>query len=543
MKWRQSEIFHRNNDTVSGYSSDEYLPMEKERKFQAFHQMNVKDSLLFLFYIVSATLLGYIFDSLHLDHSNIMMIYILCAMLISIHLESLIYSLLGSIITVFIFNFCFTIPRYSFQAVERQYPLNFIIMAFACMIASFFTRYLKRKAKLYSIQGNFTKALLSVNQNLQKAQDLSEILEESAKQLMTLLKSSILFERLEHGKQTAQSFFPFQSLHYSTSNLKELCLSKKEQAVVQWVSENQTMAGRGTGTLDGVRGLYVPIHISGEVTYVLGIFPADLSTPYFTKNNLLWGIINEIQAAIEKDSLLEEAAKTKLLAEKEHLRANLLRSISHDLRTPLTGITGNADILLQSDSLDSRRKADLVKDIQENSRWLTNVLENLLSITRLDQEELLIHREIELLEDLVYEAVQHVPDDEERIEVSPKEELIFVKVEGKLIVQVIVNLLTNALKYSPSSKKVLVSMREEDGRAIVEVADQGEGVTKEEKKEVFKMYYTSNKVPSDGHKGTGLGLALCQSIIHAHQGEIYVKDRIGGGSIFGFSLETISPND
>ena len=227
-------------------------------------------------------------------------------------------------------------------------------------------------------------------------------------------------------------------------------------------------------------------------------------------------------------------------AEQEKLRANLLRAISHDLRTPLTSISGNAGILIKnSDILNDEKKQDLYSDIYDDSMWLINLVENLLSITRIENNSMNIKTEPELIDEVIKEALLHVNrrKSEYNIEVFVEDDLLMAKMDSRLIIQVIINIVNNAIKYTPKGSNIKISAKRKEKMIEVEISDNGDGISDFAKDNIFDMFFTINDKHGDGRRGLGLGLSLCKSIINAHGGEIYVKDNIPNGSIFGFTLQ------
>jgi two-component system sensor histidine kinase KdpD len=240
---------------------------------------------------------------------------------------------------------------------------------------------------------------------------------------------------------------------------------------------------------------------------------------------------------MEKYLLRESRTAFELEAQREKTRSNLLRAISHDLRTPLTSISGSAELLLGG-LLDDDQKQRLYADIYEDSMWLVNLVENLLSITRMDNRTLELNLKPELISDLIDEAVAHSARraGKHHLTVSLPDDLLMVKADAPLIVQVLVNLVDNAVKYTPDGSDIVISAEDDADRVYISVADNGPGITDEDKPRLFDMFFTASSVRSDARRGLGLGLALCRAIISAHGGDIRVIDNHPHGSIFTFTL-------
>lgn len=194
--------------------------------------------------------------------------------------------------------------------------------------------------------------------------------------------------------------------------------------------------------------------------------------------------------------------------------------------------------------LNEEQKKELYNDIYDDSMWLINLVENLLSITRIDNGALHLNFQAELLEEVIAEALLHVNrnKDEHHIEIRLEDELLMARMDSRLIIQVIINLVDNAIKYTPPASQITVSARREAGWVVVEVADDGPGISPEAKAKVFEMFYTADNVRGDGRRGLGLGLALCKSIIHAHGGNIELRDHAPQGTVFSFTLQAEEVN-
>ena len=236
----------------------------------------------------------------------------------------------------------------------------------------------------------------------------------------------------------------------------------------------------------------------------------------------------------------KEKEQADLLAQKEQLRANLLRAISHDLRTPLTSISGNAgNLLMDSGQLDDRTKNQMYLDIYDDSQWLVGLVENLLSVTRIEDGRLNFHMTTELVDEIVDEALNHINrrKTEHRIVTEYEDDLLFAKMDIKLIVQVIVNIVDNAIKYTPEGSVIRIHAGRQGEFVQVRISDNGNGVPDEWKEKVFDMFFTGDNKIVDSRRSMGLGLPLCKSIIDAHGGHLWIEDNVPHGAVFVFTLQ------
>lgn len=235
-----------------------------------------------------------------------------------------------------------------------------------------------------------------------------------------------------------------------------------------------------------------------------------------------------------------ESMEASLVAQDARLRSDLLRAVSHDLRTPLTSISGSADMLLDpcAELTDGERER-LVKGIYDDSVWLNNVIENLLAATRIEHGAVKLKLSCELVSDVIEEALSHVSRDvsHHTVVVDPSDELLLANMDGRVIVQVLVNLINNAIYHTQEGSTITISSWREGDWCIIRVADDGPGIPDEEKARVFEEFYTSSASHADARRGIGLGLSLCRTIIEAHGGTIRVEDVDPHGSAFVFTLE------
>jgi K+-sensing histidine kinase KdpD len=297
-------------------------------------------------------------------------------------------------------------------------------------------------------------------------------------------------------------------------------------------------AGSTTGTLSNAKCLYLAVRSSSMVYGVVGIVMGEIPLDPF-ENSILLSILGECALALENEKNAREKQEAAILAKNEQLRANLLRAISHDLRTPLTSISGNASNLLSNgDSFDNDTKKQLYMDIYDDSMWLINLVENLLAVTRIEEGRLNLRIMEDLMDDVITEALHHInrKSEEHHISVESKEEFLLAKMDAKLIVQVIINIVDNAIKYTPKNSHIVIRTEKRGKQAIVSISDDGNGIADEIKPRIFDMFYSGANQIADSRRSLGLGLSLCKSIINAHGGELTVSDNLPHGTVFTFTL-------
>lgn len=502
-------------------------------KSHQFFSLSISDTIISIIIIIIVTLLGIWFRNLGFGEANIIMVHILGVLATSLLTDNLIYTLLASLISVLSFNFFFTVPMHSFMAYDRGYPITFLIMFLTAFITGTLTKRVKEQARLSAIKAYRTEILLKSSQKLQRAKTRKEIIDEISKQIFKLLDKTIIFYPIEDNELA-------KPLVYKSNPTEDeqVYLNKDEEAVATWVFNNNKHAGASTTTLPGAKCLYLAIRCEDNVLGVIGIFLDKSSIDDF-ENNLLMAILNEGAMALEKEASISKKREVEIKANQEELRANLLRSISHDLRTPLTSISGNAGVLLDSsDRLSNERKIEIYSDIYEDSMWLIDLVENLLSITRIENGNIQINKEVELINEIILEAMHHISKDsaDHIIQLDLSDDFIFVRIDARLIMQVIINIVNNAIKYTPKGSMIKVTTKRINQFLSLEISDNGEGIPDDQKDKLFEMFYTCNNLNGDSRRGLGLGLALCKSIIEAHDGNIKIIDNYPKGSIFVISL-------
>lgn len=513
------------------------IPHTENKVKRYFHHQTIKISVIDILkcavIMAIVTLLGMLFQFLGFSEANIITIYILGVLLISITTSEKIYGVFSSLISVLIFNFLFTKPYFTFLAYDSGYPVTFVIMFIAAFMTSNLVMRVKQSAKYSAEMAYRTKVLLETNQLLQKETTKQGIMQVTCQQLSKLLAKDILFYGIENARLTQPIFHKYHEDTDITS-----CLTPFELSVAQWVYHNNEHAGASTHTLSQSECLYLAVRVKKKVYGIVGIRLKEAKLDSFD-NNVVLSLLGETALALENEQSLREKMAADVRVENEQLRANLLRSISHDLRTPLTSISGNAGILLSSEaSLDKEKRLAIYKDIYDESFWLTNLVENLLSITKIEQGTMNMKMNTELIDDIIQVAISYMNRHlhQHKIELIEDNEFILVCVDAHLIVQVLINLLDNAIKYTPKHSTITIHSYVQDEWAYIDIQDEGEGINKEDKEKIFDMFYTINHGIADGRKSMGLGLSLCQSIIEAHKGHIEVLDNKPNGSIFRFML-------
>ena len=432
--------------------------------------------------------LGYLFSKVGFSEANIIAIYLLAVLLTAMVTSTRSSYVLSAIGSVLVFNFFFTYPQFSLRVYADGAPLTFLIMLIASLTVGTMTDRMKGQTKQSTQAAYRTNLLLETNQLLQKAQTDEEILSACRTQVSKLLgrTASVLHGVVASTNEDTQSY---------------------------------------------------PIKVQDRIYGTVIIEGAEPLEAF--ENSVLLSILGECALTLENSRNTKEKEAAKLQAENEKLRANLLRSISHDLRTPLTSISGNAGMLLSDlEKLDSKTIRQMCGDIYDDSAWLTNLVENLLAVTKIEEGRMMLQKQPHLVEEIVTEALQHInrKQVEHTVTVHHENELLLARCDARLIIQVVINLVDNAIKHTPAGSHITITTKQNGQHTEISVADNGAGIPDNEKEKVFQMFYSGSNPIADCRRSLGLGLSLCKSIITAHGGEIVVTDNVPAGTIFTFTI-------
>ena len=490
--------------------------------------------LLTIGILAAATVIGWVFLRLGFANANIIMVYLLGVLLTSAFTSGYTCGVLSAFLSVILFNYFLTEPRLSLAAYGSKYPITFAVMFAAALLTGTLAAKLKAHAQLSARDAYRTKLLFDMNRQLQKAETPEEVYRITATQIQKLMQRDILIYPVQGGVPAQGIIYPADgSSPYSAPD------TDREQDAIRWVWQNRKRAGATTQNFPKAKRLYLAIRTGQQIYGVVGIPMEKQTQPDAFTSSVLFSILGECALALESLRNAEEKEKAAVLAKNEQLRANLLRSISHDLRTPLTSISGNADTLLHSyNVLDEQTRKQIFTDIYDDAQWLTGLVENLLSITKIADGSVKLRLSDQVVDDIVSEALRHIDrrSAEHHITVDCGDEPLLVRVDAGLIMQVLINLVNNAVKYTPAGSNIRITAIRRGNAAEICVSDNGPGIPDELKERVFEMFFTGGNPIGDSRRSLGLGLTLCQAILHAHNGEMTLKDNSPQGCIFSFTV-------
>ena len=439
--------------------------------------------------ILAATAVGNLFNQLGFSVSTIISVYILAVLMAAVT-TSRISGFLVCFASVITFNFFFTEPKYTLLAYGQDDPVTFAVMFLVSLVACSLAERLKRTAREYSRTLDGTRILLESSRLLYLGETEDEVRESTERQLRRLLERDVIL--VPPGRQIPPG------REYET---RKIVLGETEY-----------------GTL------LIRIKDPAPDTFVL---------------SLMDSILSEYALTLENIRIRREKEEAAIRIRNEQFRSNLLRSISHDLRTPLTSISGNASNLLSNGpEFDEATRTRLYSDIYDDAVWLTNLVENLLSLSRVEDESIPMNYQVELLEDIVDEALLHTDRhrSEHRLLVDLPEKPVLLMADARLVAQVLINLVNNAIAYTPKGTEIRISADTGLHEASITVADNGPGIPDGEKERVFEMFYSGSGNGPENRRSVGMGLSLCRAIVQAHGGEILLRDNIPSGAAFTFTL-------
>lgn len=454
--------------------------------------------------------------------TNLVMLFLLVVVIAAIRLGRG-PAIVASISSVLVFDFLFVPPRLTFAVSDTQYLLTFAALFIVGFVISTLISQTREQAEAALRRERQTAAVYALSRDLAAAVGLEAITQ------------TVITHTGETFDREVAIFLPAgEGQHLIAQAVSPgFMLDEDKFAVATWAFQHGQLAGRGTDTLPAADARYLPLKTARGVVGVLGIKlskTGQASTP--EQRRLMETFASQTALAIERAQLAEQARQAQLLRETEKLQAALFDSLSHDLRTPLASITGSLSSLLDVETqLDPDTRRDLLRTAYEEADRLNRLVGNLLDMTRVQAGALRVALQPCDLQDLIGVALQHfnLALRQRPIKVEIPANLPLVPLDFVLMTQVLVNLLDNALKYSPPESPLELGVQVRDGEVELQVADSGPGIPAADLPHVFDKFYRGHQV--DRIRGTGLGLAISKGIVEAHSGKIRLDNRPSGGTV------------
>jgi two-component system sensor histidine kinase KdpD len=475
--------------------------------------------------IAVCTAIGWLMFQRFAD-TNIVMVYLIGIVAVSLRFGRG-PSILASVLGVAAFDFFFVQPHLTFAVSDTEYLLTFAVMLATGLIISTLTQRVKAHAEAARQRERKTAALYDMSRELAALQTPQAILAAARRHV----------EQALH----AQTAFWLPDKDDSLKVQKDGEFMDRKEGVPQWVYDHEQMAGLGTQTLPGADALYLPLMGTRGAVGVIGVQPQLGDTPHRVEQiSLLETLSGLIALALERSALAEQAEQARIQIETERLRNSLLSAVSHDLRTPLAAIAGASSTLVERhDALNSATRRELAASIYDETERLNRLVANLLDMTRLEGGALTMKKEWQPLEEIIGVVLNRLarPLRDYNVVTNLPADLPLLPLDDVLIQQVLMNLVENAVKFSPTGSSLELSARARPDLVTVTVADQGPGFAPGEDERVFDKFYRADRTP--GRSGAGLGLAICRGIVELHGGRIWAENRPAGGAAIHFTLPIV----
>lgn len=463
---------------------------------------------------VFSTVLAIVLDSCGIRAENLLLVYLVGVLISILATGSLAWSLCAAFVFTFTFNYLFTEPKLTFHMDDLNYMISSVIfVAVAAVVATLVVK-LQKQMQIANKKTEITAKLNEIGSGFLNLSGYQQIKEYSEASLSGLI-----------GKRV-------------TVLLKEDENQEFSNSMAEWCYRQSIPCGHGEFQFPDDNGLYVPIR-NREKTYGVIIFDCAGWTLNEEEKIYVDTVISQITLVIEREQLSREKENSRVQVERERLKSTLLRSISHDLRTPLTGISGSAGFLYDNlGIIDGDTARSMLKDICTDSEWLSTMVENLLNMTRIQEGRLDINKKKEVVDDIISSAVRLVSKriGNHVLRTETPEDILLFAVDGRLFIQVLVNLLDNAFRHSGDGTTVTLSVSRESRFLKFVVSDDGMGLSEDKISRIFDNFFTTAYEKGDKQRGVGLGLTICKAIVEAQGGTIRAYNGSPRGAVFEIKM-------
>ena len=492
------------------------------------NKKNVQMIFLMVMIMCVCTVISMLFFHTRMFESNIVMIYLLGIFLFSYYAEAFVFSFISSVCAVLLYNFFFTEPYYNFKVNNPSYIITFIVMIIVSFITNMLTNRVKLERQQVEDKEKYISSLFYIEKKLLDVKSEEELTKISSEEIANQLNANVFVKVYNQEHDMICSYYCGENDF----------IGEIDQAACNETYQTGSVCGCGTNLFSEAKAYYKPIISQSGVLGIVGISLSDHSVLTQTQNRFIDVIIAQIAVVLDRQNLVKKEQRVQMEMQKERLRADMLRSISHDFRTPLAGIMGLASTARDNyDKINDEVRKNFLQSIYEDADWLNEIVENILQTTRFEAGNLMLNLEEEAAEEIITDAVTHVKKHaiNYNIQVKIPEEIILIKVDAILIRQVIVNLLNNAINYSKEQTEITVSLYRKENQVIFEVKDNGPGILQNDQMNLFERYHrTSGNLLYK--RGMGLGLSLCKTIIQAHGGDIMLRNYEPHGTIATFYI-------
>ncbi len=468
-----------------------------------------------------ATLIGYLFKVLGFPETNIVIVYLLAIQILVWLSESIPTGIVASVVATLTFNYFFTEPYFTLSVHDSSYIITFIIMTMTSVITSTLTSLVKKNALIAQAKEVETRALYKLTNQLTDADEMHTIASIVIKTLSDYLVTKVGMVCFDENGKPEHTF-----IQQTSSDVQTRREIEDVDRLKYRMEDLRANFNEGEEFHDW------PIYGRENILGVIRI-PKESSFRVREKHlDFLHSTIESTALAMDRIRVAEQRIKDRDEAIQERYRNMLLRSISHDLRTPLSSIMGTSEMLLDMASIKTDEQCNmLVESIYDDAKWLYSLVENILSLTRLQEGKLVIGKELEVVEELISSVIERfsVRAYDRDIEVKVPDDPLIVPMDAKLIEQVLLNLLDNAYKHTNPEDEISITVELEANAQVAKfvITDSGTGILDEDLPYVFELFFTSHRKKSHEKNSLGLGLPICDAIIRAHKGNLTINNRIG----------------
>lgn len=457
--------------------------------------------------------LSYSFSVLGLEPEVSFLFFILGILIASVETDSPWWGIILGVLYLLTYDLLFTVPHFSLSVFNVSDLIALTVFAIVAVIVGTMTNRMRRQMRVVERNALMLKRLNKISAGL-----IDSISAEGACESASMALGRVLGLPVE-----------------MTLGVPEL--DGPDGVAARDCFEQGCRTGAGVPAYEGCACLFLPLAAKTEI---YGVVSVDLEGGQIEPEELSFidSVITQTVIAVERNNLEEHAREDAFRIEREKFKTIMFQGVSHDLRTPLVGIQGNAELLeCNYESIDPKDRKVLLSQISDDARWLAGMIDNLLGMTRVQDDEVLLRLQPEVVDDIISDAVTRVMPyiGEHSVKVSQPSDLILVFVDGRLIRQVLVNLIENAIKHSASSSKISVSAEEEGRFVVFRVADNGGGIAPDMLETIFDRF-VSGESQERNKKGIGLGLSVCKAVVEAHDGSIRAFNNDAGGATFEFAL-------
>lgn len=462
------------------------------------------------------------------DQANLVMVYLLGVVIIAL-LFGRWPSVLAAVINVASFDLFFVQPEWSFSVSDVQYLLTFGVMLIVGITVGNLTAGVRYQARVARYREQRARYLYEMSHGLSQSLTAADIAKTSSHFLASSFqaKAALLLPQ-EDGRLQPQG--------------GENSLQAVDEAIARWSFDKGQPAGAGTDTLPALPYQLLPLRASQHTFGLLAIEPQSLRQLMVPEQQrLLQTFTVLIASALERLHLAHSAEQARLDTEREQLRNSLLAALSHDLRTPLTVLLGQAELLAQALAAEGSPQAHQAGQMRQQVLSTTRLVNNLLDMARLQSGGFSLRKEWQSLEEIVGAALHMLEPllSPRQIKVELPAPMVLINCDGSLLERVFSNLLENAIKYAGPDAMMGIRARVQPGWLAVEVWDNGPGIPPEQVQQIFDKFARGNK--ESAIPGVGLGLAICRAIVEIHGGRIWAENGANGGASFNFRLPLETP--